>query len=102
MASSASRLAWDRLARGTARVPLRPEELPPPWSSAPLAAVIGGESVARVRILGENAGTTHRLRVGLDYTVDAPSGPSNVFCKLSPTDTKTRMFVTMMGLGERE
>jgi len=102
MASSASRLAWDRLAPGTARVPLRPEELTPTWFSEALAAVSGGASVARVRVLGENAGTTHRLRVGLDYTVDAPAAPRQVFCKLSPTDTKTRMFVTIMGLGERE
>jgi hypothetical protein len=85
----------------TRRIPNDPEELTPEWFSQVLAKRVPGVEVAGVRVLDRHAGTTGRVRVGLDYA-GGVRGPASLFVKLPPFDPEQRAIVELTGMGRRE
>jgi aminoglycoside phosphotransferase (APT) family kinase protein len=56
--------------------------------------------VRAVEAVGRNSGTTTRAR--LRVTSDDGTLPATLFMKIAPTETRTRLFVNLMGLGRQE
>ena len=56
--------------------------------------------VGEVYLEGRNSGTTTRAR--LRVTSDDETVPPTLFMKIAPTETRTRLFVNLMGLGRQE
>lgn len=82
-------------------IPDTPGELTPEWLTQALAARAPGARVRARRVLDQHAGTTGRVRVGLDWEGGA-RGPASVFVKLAPFDAEQRAIVQLTDMGRRE
>jgi hypothetical protein len=82
-------------------IPGEPEAVTAAWLTSSLATSFPGIEVTRVTVLDQHAGTTGRLRLGLELAPDT-EGPETVFVKLAPFEERQRRMVAATDMGRRE
>jgi aminoglycoside phosphotransferase (APT) family kinase protein len=98
------RIALGRLVPGADAVPRTVEDVDARWIARALSGRFPEASVAGVRTLSEDRGTTARRRVAVEYTRgDAASGaPASVFVKVRPPRLTEQLFGRLFNLGATE
>lgn len=99
----AGRLAAERIGQ-PAGLPRNAAEIRAGWLSAALQTDFPGAHVESLRRISRQSGTTDRARLAVTYNRlgGGARPPASVFVKVTPADTRVRLFVNLLRLAATE
>ena len=104
VAGELGRIGVGRLLPRSPRVPGALARADATWVADVLRHRFPGVAVARVHVLSEDAGTTSRRRLAIEYSGrgESSTAPDSVFVKLRPPGLLEQLFGRMFNLGPNE